>query len=528
MSARTPKPSRLTRRRFLAEGGALAGAALTVPAVLDDAAAQSKPSPITALAPGTTSRSGRIIAAVSERALTLDPSDHYSISSTSVLRHVFDPLLDVTNDSKFVPALAESWEVVNPTTWRFALRRGVTFHDGSPFNADSVVYTLKRVRDNTKLIKSFVYQDLDVVEKESDYAVRVTTKHPFGSLPSHLTMLGIQPASAAGREEAFFQKPVGTGPFKFLRWTRGERIDLAANPNYWKTGVPKVEQVVFRFVPELSTRAAGLRAGEFHVIDRLPPDMVQTLRGSTGVKVMSVLGLEVQQWLFQMAKDPDKNAALRKAISLGIDRNTIVKDLMLGFARAAVCPVPPGLIGYVDLGVKPYDPDRAKAYLRQAGYNGEPLDFVLMKDLYPKQLEIAQAVQAMLTQIGVKINLKNMEIATARQMRTAGSYDIFYSGWAHLPHDPDWYFGQWFTAAGAAQLSRYNNPKVERLVVEARSPDPKVRQQRYQDLQQILWRDEEPTIWPYYSRAIYGVRDTLRNYEARGDYYVLLNEVSIT
>ncbi len=503
------------------------GAALAAPGALTGAAAQSKPFPVTAFAPGMTSRSGRIVAALSERALTLDPSDHYSISSTSVLRHIFDPLLDVTNDSRFVPALAESWEVVNPTTWRFRLRRGVTFHDGSPFNADSVVYTLKRVRDNTKLIKSFVYQDLDVVEKESDYAVRVTTKHPFGALPSHLTMLGIQPASAAGREDAFFQRPVGTGPFKFVRWTRGERIDLAANPNYWKTGVPKVEQAVFRFVPELSTRAAGLRAGEFHVIDRLPPDMVQTLRGTPGVQARSVLGLEVQQWLFQMAKDPDKNTALRRAISLGIDRNTIVKDLMLGFARAAVCPIPPGLIGYVDLGVKPYDPDRAKAYLRQAGYNGEPLDFVLMKDLYPKQLEIAQAVQSMLTQIGVKINLKNMEIATARQMRTAGSYDIFYSGWAHLPHDPDWYFGQWFTQAGAAQLSRYNNPKVEQLVVEARSPDPKVRQQRYQDLQQILWKDEEPTIWPYYSRAIFGVRDNLRNYEARGDYYVLLNEVSI-
>jgi len=320
---------------------------------------------------------------------------------------------------------------------------------------------------------------------------------------------------------------VGTGPFQFVRWTRGERIDLAANPNYWKAGVPKVEQVVFRFVPELSTRAAGLRAGEFHVIDRLPPDMVQTLRGTPGVKVLSVLGLEVQQWLFQMARDPDKNVALRKAVSLGIDRNTIVKELMLGFARAAVCPIPPGLIGYVDLGVKPYDPDRAKTYLKQSGYNGEPLDFVLMKDLYPKQLEIAQAVQAMLTQIGVKITLKNMEIATARQMRTAGSYDIFYSGWAHLPHDPDWYFGQWFTRAGAAGLSRYNNPKVEELIVEARSTDPKIRQQRYQDLQAILWRDEEPTIWTYYSRAIYGVRDSLRNYEARGDYYVLLSEVGI-
>src|SRR5512138_968126 len=119
-------------------------------------------------------RSGELVAGLSERMLTLDPANHYSISSTSVHRHMFDPLVDVTNDSKFVPALAESWRAVNNTTWRFTLRKGVTFHDGTPFNADSVVYTLKRVRDNTKLVKSFVYQDIDSVEKDGDYGVVVT------------------------------------------------------------------------------------------------------------------------------------------------------------------------------------------------------------------------------------------------------------------------------------------------------------------------------------------------------------------
>src|SRR5207253_9772325 len=108
-------------------------------------------------------RRGEIIAGLSERMLTLDPANHYSISSTSVLRHVYDPLLDVTNDDRFVPALAESWKALNNTTWRFTLRRGVRLHAGTPVTAVSVVFTLKRVLDNTKLIKSFVYQDLDDV-----------------------------------------------------------------------------------------------------------------------------------------------------------------------------------------------------------------------------------------------------------------------------------------------------------------------------------------------------------------------------
>jgi peptide/nickel transport system substrate-binding protein len=165
MSKQKSKARRLSRRQFVTHSGVLLGTALGLPF-------------LEAVGSGATSRRGQIVAAVSERALTLDPADHYSISTTSMLRHVFDPLIDVTNDSKFVPALAESWEVVNNTTWRFTLRRGVTFHDGSPFNADSVVYTLKRIRDNTKLIKSFVYQALDAIEKEGDFAVKVTTKLP--------------------------------------------------------------------------------------------------------------------------------------------------------------------------------------------------------------------------------------------------------------------------------------------------------------------------------------------------------------
>src|SRR3989442_1273307 len=407
---------RLSRRRFLLGSGAVLGVAAGPRA----ARAQA--------------RRGHVIAGLSERMLTLDPANHYSISSTSVLRHVYDPLLDVTNDDKFVPALAESWKPVNNTTWRFTLRKGVRFHDGTPFTADSVLFTLKRVRDNTKLIKSFVYQDLEDVRKDDDYTVTVTTKRPFGSLPAHLTMLGI--------------------------------------------------------------------------------------------KVLDTPAVEAQRWHFQLAREAGKDPRIRKAVSLAIDRNTIIKELLLGYARPVVSPIPPGLIGHTNLGQKPYDPDKARAILKQAGYQTLTLDFVLMKDLYPKQLEIPQAVAAMLSEVGIKGNIRSLEIATAREQRTAGNYDLFFSGWAHMPHDPDWYFGQWFTRAGAEKLTRFSDPRVEQLIAEGRVPDPKVRQQKYEEIEKILW-EEEPEIWPYYSVAIYAISDKLRNFEARRDYYVLLHEVGI-
>ena len=503
------RSAHIGRRKFLAASGA----ALALGSLPTATRAQAK-------------RSGEIAAGLSERMLTLDPANHYSISATSVLRHVFDPLVDVTNDSKFVPALAESWRPVNNTTWRFTLRKGVTFHDGTPFNADSVVFTLKRVKDNTKLIKSFVYQDIESVEKDGDYGVVVTSKRPFGSLPAHLTMLGMLPPAAGKNEEAFFQKPVGTGPFRFASWTHGDQIALTANPSYWKPGVPKVEKLTFRFIPELSTRTAALRAGELHVIDRVTPDLVDTLKGSRGVKVLDVPAIEAQRWLFQLAKDPVKDPRLRQAISLAIDRNVIIKELLKGYGRQVTSPVPPGLIGHTTLPPKPYDPDKARHILKQAGYSNVSVDVVLMKDLYPKQLEISQAIAAMLGDVGIKLNIRNLEIATAREQRTAGTYDLFFSGWAHMPHDPDWYFGQWFTKAGAEKLTRFANPKVEQLIVEGRVPDPKVRQTKYEELEKILW-EEEPELWLYYTVAIYGVSDRLRNFEARCDYYVLLSDVAI-
>lgn len=473
-------------------------------------------------------RSGELVVALSERSLTLDPANHYSISSTSVLRHVFDPLVDVTDQHEFVPALAESWESVDDTTWHFTLRQDVTFHDGSPFNADSVVATIERVRDNTELIKAFVYQDIDTVEKDGDYEVTITTTRPFGSLPGHLTMLGMLPPSALDDEEAFFDNPVGTGPFRFVEWTRGEEIVLEANPDYWQEGVPRVERLAFRFIPEVSTRISGLRSGEFDVIDRVPPDQVETIQGTDGVQALDVLAVESQQWLFQMAREPVNDVNLRKAISLGIDRETIINELMLGYAVPCVCPIPPGLIGHVDLGTKPYDPETARQMIEENGYDGVTIDFVLMRGLYPKQLEIAQAVAAMLSEIGVNIEIRDLEIATARDVRSAGEYDWFFSGWTHLPHDPDWYFGQWFTREGASGLSRYDNPDVEQLIAEARVPDPDTRQEKYEELQRILWEEEEPTIWPYYSVAIYGASDRVQNYEARSDYYVLLSNVSVS
>ena len=151
-----------------------------------------------------------------------------------------------------------------------------------------------------------------------------------------------------------------------MSWTHGDHIVLSANPSYWKPAQPRVEKLTFRFIPELSTRSAALRAGEIHVIDRVTPDLVETLKGSRGVKVYDVPAVEAQRWVFQLAKEPVKDQRLRQAISLAIDRNVIIEELLLGYGRPVDSPVPPGLIGHTTLPAKVYDPEKARQILKQA------------------------------------------------------------------------------------------------------------------------------------------------------------------
>src|SRR5689334_18872359 len=292
----------VSRREFLGRAAAVTGGVSIGLVGIQPAVAQAAERVTRAeiKAPTLLQQTSSITVSMAERLLVLDPANHYSISTTGVLRHIFDPLVDVTSDSRFLPVLAESWENPDPLTWTFKLRQGVTFHDGTPFDSSSAVYTIKRVATDKTLLKNSTFFDITSVEAEGPSSVVIRSAHPFGSMLGQLSALGMLPPSAAGNEDAFFQNPIGTGPFRFNGWTRGETISLAANPSYWKSGTPKVQSATFRFIPEISTRAAGLQSGEIDIIDRIPADLVPTLQASPGVQILSQPAIETQQWIFQL------------------------------------------------------------------------------------------------------------------------------------------------------------------------------------------------------------------------------------
>jgi peptide/nickel transport system substrate-binding protein len=506
-------PRGIGRREFLAGTGAGLGAA-----ALGLAAG--------GCATGAGGRSGELAVAMSDAIVTLDPTDHFSTATTSVLRHIYDPLLDADNVSRLVPALALSWSPVDDRSWRFVLRQGVTFHDGSPFNADSVVYTIDRVRTTRSLVLADTFHDVAAVRKEGDHAVVVTSRGPDAALPSKLTLLGILPASAAGREDAFFRNPVGTGPYRFVRWIPGDRVELAGRTGYWVTGWPRVPRVTFRFVPDAGERLALLRRGEVDIYDRAAPEDVATLARTATLRVVATPSIEVPRWHFNLGRAPWSDVRMRRAVSLGIDRARLIRDFLGETGNPAVSPLPPTLLGHVAQPVKPHDPERARALLREAGQPSPTLEWVQFQDRYPKQREISAAVRESLGAVGIAVTVRALPNAEALADRREGRYDLFYSLWSHTTHDPDWYLSLWYTKAGAANLTRFDDPRVEALVLAARTGDPQARAGRYAEIQRILW-EQEHEIWPFYLHTHYGISDRLFNFTARRDGAVLLAGVGL-
>jgi peptide/nickel transport system substrate-binding protein len=502
--------TQLGRREFLQSVGAIlgAGAGLSLAGCADTGPAANRPR-------------DELTVGLSDSIVTLDSADHFSTATTSVLRHIYDPLVDLSDTGQLEQALATTWTQADARTWRFALRQGVTFHDGTPFNADAVVYTLDRVRADQKLELWPGFRDIEAVRKEGDFAVTVVSRNPAAALPSYLALLGIMPASARGREADYFKAPVGTGPYRFAQWLPGDRINLVARTGYWRIDRPRVPKLTFRFIPDPDKRLAALQAGEVDIFDRAAPDSIAPLRRLPGVRIVETPSVEVQRWHFNLARPPYNDKRVRQAVSLAIDRDRLIKEAMLGYARPAVSPLPEGMFGYVPLAAKPFDPARARTLLREAGHERLALNWVQFRGRYAKQDQISQMVTAMLAEVGIAATVRALPNPEALAARAAGEYDLFYSLWTHTTYDPDFYLTQWYTKAGGAQLNRFDNPQIEQMVVDARVPTPAVRQEKYAAIQRALW-DEEYEIWAFDPLVMYGINDRLVNFTARRDAYLKL------
>jgi len=337
-------------------------------------------------------------------------------TATNASLPLYDSLVWINDDLEIEPALAERWEVsADGTEYLFYLRQGVSFHNGESFTSASVVATWVTGSDPSNDYANF-YTLADRVEAIDPYTVRITTPEPIATFLTTLAISwGMVPPAYIAEVgiDAFARNPIGTGPFRFVSRSAGDRILYAANPDYWRVGYPKVAELEFRVIPDASTRLAAIQTGEIHIANRLTPDQARALQGARGVEVVSYLNDRAYYVGFKNigagVDTPLADPRVRLALNYGSDRFGIIAAIFAGEAQPIAGFVVEGNLGYNADSMPPfgYDPELARALLAEAGYpDGFSISMGCPADGYVNINEVCLALQRTLARIGVDVNVE--------------------------------------------------------------------------------------------------------------------------
>jgi len=362
-------------------------------------------------------------------AATLDPG--FLREPATLVDNVFDTLVARDKDMKLMPGLALSWKALDDTSWEFKLRPGIVFQNGEKLTAESVKFSLERVLDPAAKAPTISYittvAGVDVVD---ELTVRIRTKAADPLLPTRMSRYPayIVPPGYVKQvgPEVFARKPVGTGPYAVTEFVPDDHVTMKANAAYWR-GKPAIETVVWRAIPEPTARAAALLAGEVQLIEGVPVDLVARLAASPDVEISKVRngGLIIYLGL-KTAEKPLDDARVRQALSLAIDRKTIVQELLKGFAATTGTQVGPFDFGYKEEKVPAYDPARAKALLAEAGYSSGFSIRMQVPRRYINSAEVGQVIAQEFAAIGVKAELEVPEWSVYAQQVPAGKQAPIY------------------------------------------------------------------------------------------------------
>ncbi len=352
---------------------------------------------------------------------TLDPQGTVNRVALNVVDTFAEALTQVdygaANGAQVTPMLATSWKLVNDTTWQFSLRSGVKFSNGEAFDATAVKFSFDRLMSGDLKSPQQTFLNsvarVDVVDAST---INVTTKAPAPTLPLDLTWIYMVPPAYTKSVDAqtFAIKPVGTGPFVVKEWVKDDHVTLGANPTYWG-GKPKLDTVTIKPIPEAATRTAALQTGSADIVTPIGIADVAGLRGQKDVTIVDQPSLRLMYVIFDQRTDPIfKNATVRQALNYAVDKDAIVKSIYSGYAKPLSGQ---GLNEYYygfnpDVKPYPYDVDKAKQLLAQAGYpNGFDTTLWASRGNYQGDYETAQAVAGQLAKVGVRVTVKPLEFA---------------------------------------------------------------------------------------------------------------------
>ncbi len=441
-------------------------------------------------------RAADLSVALSADVTSMDPHYHNLTPNNNVAEHVFETLVTKDTRSRLKPSLAESWRAVDDLTWEFKLRKGVKFHDGSDFTAQDVVFSLDRVPNVPNSPSSFAAYSKQIIEKiiVDPLTLRFKTATPYPLMPNDMStifILSARVAKGAATEDFNSGKAtIGTGPFRFVRYAKGDRIEFTRNETYWGAK-PAWDKVTLRVITADPTRVAALLAGDVRAIENVPTSDIARIAKSNDLTLYRTVSHRLMYihldgnrdrspHVFDKAgkpleKNPLKDIRVRKAISKAINRQALVERVMEGAAVTTGQLMPEGMFGYSStLKTEPYDLEGAKKLLAEAGYpDGFAMTLHAPNDRYVNDEQIAQALAQLLARVGIATGVEAMPSSVYFSRATKLEFSFMLLGWAadtaEVSSPLKALLATFDTSKGmgTANRGRYSNAKMDALLAQA-------------------------------------------------------------
>ena len=457
-----------------------------------------------------------LTAAIAGEPDQLDPHNTTAYFSFQVLENVFDTLVEPDENLEMVGALAEDWEISeDQLTYTFTLKQGVTWHDGSEFTADDVVYSYRRIIDE-ELPNAWRLASIESVEAPDAGTVVITVGAPAPDLLSNLGnfkgLAIVQQANVDAGE--ILSAPIGTGPFSLGEYTSGDRISLLANPDFWG-GTPALGGVTFRFIAEGSTAITALQNDEIQWTDSFETQRVESIEANDALVLGQVPSNDYWYLTLNLAKAPWDSVEARQGIAYAIDRDAIVQAATQGTAVVNQLAIPETSFWYTPYDTYSTDPARAQELFDAAGVTGGTLRFVATSE-YPETVTTAQLVADQLSQFGLTVEISTVDFATLLAEQDAGNFDMIMNGWLGNIDPSGFYYAQ-HHSEGANNDQGYSNAEVDELLEAGQTEtDEERRKEIYAEAATII-ADECSYIYLYNPAVLQAWGTRVEGYEARSD-----------
>lgn len=457
------------------------------------------------------------------------------VDSAILYVNLYDRLVWYDFNGNILPRLVVSWKNLSDTEWELKLREGVTFHNGEPWNAEAFIWNWTRKLDSGEprhaRMEGLAEFKAEVID---EYTVKVTTKEPRAMFVGEMYNFFIVPPKYIEEvgDAAFLEKPVGTGPFKFVEWVKGDHLTLEANPDYWG-GAPKIKTLVFKPIPEVATRIAALQADEVDMIGHVPPDQADAVASDPNLTLVDapingVVYIQLFPESPEGGGEPLNDQRVRQALNYAVNRDQIIEYILGGYGEARAGIISSEALGFdPDLEPYPYDPDKAKELLAEAGYpDGFSIGFDMSSLGVAGDLQVLEAVIADWAEVGINVKVNQMEKSPFVTRKLEWKIAPLFN-WNFYAFDADYvvykqcHSGEaWFYYAGWT-------PEIdEMLEAQQTEMDPEKRLAIWKQFQ-AKFKEDAAYVPLFQPRSIYGLNKRVIGFEPEPNDVMFFGNTSI-